>query len=372
LRSQSSPSILVFPYYTDNPYTDLLYSSTRASGYNILDTLRFDEFERDAARLGVGDVIHIQWTAPVWRGSRDERDAWLRLDRFQRLILRAQSCRVPLIWTVHNVLDHEARFVEPALALARFLARNAAAIHVMNAGTAQAAAHLYRLPESKVVVIPHSSYTGVYPTTITRQQARDHFAIGSDETALLFFGQMRPYKGLDTLFEAASELASNGRRLTLMLAGATHPDDLPLIERSVPRNLRVIRKHMHVDDNETASWFAAADVTVLPYRNVLNSGTALLSATFGVPVLLPDLPHLRAEFGEQSWVHLFTQELGGLRRTLEQFTPRQVEIEDALQFAASIPPRRMSDAFRTLVEMTRSASLQRASAGASAAKPILR
>ena len=58
-------------------------------------------------------------------------------------------------------------------------------------------------------------------------------------------------------------------------------------------------------DAEISRWYLAADVAVLPYRAVLNSGSIHLAATFRVPVIIPDEPHLREQFGREPWVAFF-------------------------------------------------------------------
>ncbi len=147
--------------------------------------------------------------------------------------------------------------------------------------------------------------------------------------------------------------------MVLMLAGRVNAVDVAAIESGLPRNVRVIRSEGQVLDDDVQRWFGAADVTVLPYRQVLNSGTTLLSATFGVPVLLPDLPHLHTEFAGQPWVHFFpAAQVDGVELSLADFVNSPTEREAALRFAREHTPRQMGESFLGILERARRETLE--------------
>jgi beta-1,4-mannosyltransferase len=328
----SSPRVGVFPYYTDNPYTDLLYLSVRAVGYTVVPFARYEAFLRGIVSFGPGDVIHVQWTSQIALG-RDRREAEGRVKRFRHVVSAARRRGVALIWTIHNRLPHDAKFVDLEVEIAKFLVASASAIHILSPATVDAVRDLYPLPEHKTVVIAHPSYLGVYPTSHSRAEARRSFGLPETATVLLFFGQHRAYKGLERLVAATSRLASSRPDLVLLVAGA----------------------RARVETDDVQRWFAATDVTVLPYVDVLNSGTTMLSATFGKPVFLPDKPHLREQYGHEPWVHLFSvDERGeGLERAIGAFRPRELESVAAQHFVEAASPQLTADQFRDLVERIR-------------------
>lgn len=350
---------MVFPYYVDNPYTDLLYRSVRATGYNILAPTKLDQFDRALVDVGAGDVIHVQWTSPIAHVGRDDADSWRRVAWFQRIVTAAQNRGAALIWTVHNIVPHDTAYLEQETALSRFLVERADAVHVMNPATATAVADLYEIPANKTVVIPHCSYLGVYPQSLSRAEARRDLGLSDTDTVVLFLGQMRPYKGLDVLLPALSRIGESRDDLVLLLAGKTIPADADQIERMIPRNIRVIRHHSHVDDIELQAWLGAADVMALPYRKALNSGSAMLAATFGLPIILADLPHLRAQFDGEPWVHFFATDADGshLETALAEVRPLVHADADALRYARSLTPAGMAAAFQHHLERVRMSAL---------------
>lgn len=298
-------SLAVFPAYRDNPYLNLMLLAPRARGWNVLESLRLEQLEGHLGHLGAGEVFHMHWTAPiVQRADDDLATARTRLDRFRTAVDAARSRGARLVWTIHNVLPHDARHLELELELNRYLAATADAVHVMNRATAAAVSEYYTLDPAKVVHIPHPSYQGVYPASQSRDEARDALGLGPDDRTVLAFGQLRPYKGVDFLVEAVRSLPA-AERPVLLLAGRTSDEDRATIDALLGDDLRAVREHDHVADVEVQRWFRAADVAVFPYRRVLNSGALHLAASFEVPSVLPDEPHLRAEFGLEGWVRWF-------------------------------------------------------------------
>ncbi|WJX99740.1 glycosyltransferase [Curtobacterium sp. 458] len=298
-------SLVVFPAYRDNPYLNLMLLAPRAAGWNVVETLRLEQLEGHLGHLGAGDVFHMHWTSPiVQRADDDHEAARARLDRFRAAVDAARSRGARLVWTIHNVLPHDARHLDLELELDRYLAATADVVHVMNSDTPAAVSEYYQLDPSRVVRIPHPSYQGVYPATSSRDDARDALGLAPDDRAVLAFGQMRPYKGLDLLIEAVRTLAP-AERPVLLLAGRTSDEDRATIDTMLGDDLRAVREHDHVEDVDVQRWFRAADLAVFPYRRVLNSGALHLAASFEVPAVLPDEPHLRAEFGGEGWVRWF-------------------------------------------------------------------
>lgn len=298
-------SLVVFPAYRDNPYLNLMLLAPRAAGWNVVETLRLEQLEAHLGHLGAGDVFHMHWTAPiVQRADDDHEAARSRLDRFRNVVDAARSRGARLVWTIHNVLPHDARHLDLELELSHYLADAADVVHVMNRDTVAAVSEHYAIDPARVVRIPHPSYQGVYPASVSRSEARAALGLGESERTVLAFGQMRPYKGLDLLIGAVRTLAP-AERPVLLLAGRTSDEDRSTIDTLLGDDVRAVREHDHVEDVDVQRWFRAADLAVFPYRRVLNSGALHLAASFEVPAVLPDEPHLRAEFGDEGWVRWF-------------------------------------------------------------------
>lgn len=299
------PTLLAFPAWRDNPYLNLLYLAPRGAGWDVQGTTAYEELVKRVRGLGRGDVLHVHWTQPICQTAPDEVTARERLETFAATVQAARASGVRLVWTVHNTLPHETAYRDLEIELAERLGELADVVVQINSHTVEAVAGEYALPVDKVVTLPHASYTGIYPTSITRAEARAQLGVPQLSPTIAFVGQIRPYKGITTLLGAAGVLGTQVEDLTLLLAGKTRDEVLPEIDRNLPRDVRTIRHHDFLTDAEMSVWFSAADVMVFPYARVLNSGSLLLAATLGRPCVLPREPHLVAEFGDETWVSFY-------------------------------------------------------------------
>ncbi|GHG56133.1 peptidase M14 [Flavimobilis marinus] len=351
-RLSAVSRVLAYPAWQDNPYLNMLYLGLRSRGVPVSFVSGFERLLREISATKRGDILHVHWTQQICQGASDEDTAWLNLARFKDHVNGAVGRGVVVVWTIHNLIPHETRFREPELDLSRYLVGVATRLHVMSEETATVFRAVAELPHEKTVIVPHSSYFGIYEQTMTREAARASFGLSPNQKSVLFFGQMRSYKGLDLLIEACAQLHARSADVALLMAGKARPEELSAIDDMFKRPFPNIRRHGFIDHPEVPTWFAAADVVVVPYKDFLNSGTMFLAATFGVPVLLPGLPHVREQFSGQSWVLFFDPEGGAseVAAAIDAFEDPDGEIaRDALNFARSYRPSDMSEDFAALI-----------------------
>jgi len=298
--------VLVFPAWRDNPYLTMLSLAARARQYRFLSATTFSSLIAQGDRLGSGDVLHIHWTSPIIQQAGSREEAATRLEHLRRALKAWHARGVRLVWTIHNRLPHEMVYRDKEIQLYRLLAASADRIHVMAPETASLVADVCELPAERVIVIAHPSYAGIYDGTIDRAHARRSFGLSREDHSVLFLGQIRPYKGVEALVEAVQRVRRpDGHEPVLLLAGAPKDGAEETIHELVPASLRAHTHFEFVADADIARWFLAADVAVFPYRAILNSGSVHLAATFRVPTILPDEPHLRQQFADEPWIGFF-------------------------------------------------------------------
>ncbi|SDR81808.1 Glycosyl transferases group 1 [Agrococcus carbonis] len=295
--------VYAYPNWMSNPYVTMLQTAARARGD------RFDGTVDPRAligelRSGHAGVVHVQWTSPITEKARDDQHAGEIVDDVLEALDHARAAGRPILWTVHNVLPHDTRFREAAIRLHQGIADRAHLIHVLGSTTQEAIGDLYELPVEKLRVLPHSSYAGIYGARVEQSDARAAIGSAPGTTQALFFGQMRPYKGLEHLFGAAIDLQDE-HPVELLLAGNPTPELRAQIDELDETEVAITSALRFIEDDEVADWFSAADVAVLPYRHILNSGSMHLAATYGLPVILPDEHTITADYGDQAWIRFF-------------------------------------------------------------------
>jgi|SRR5579872_1776816 len=159
---------------------------------------------------------------------------------------------------------------------------------------------LAALTADRITVIPYGINNAVPNTSLTTEQARQRLEIRKGQKVLLFYGHIAPYKGLDYLIAAFRHVAARDERHRLIIAGA--PKNCPkyweLIEQGLREDVeagRVVLHNRFIPDEETEVYFKAADVCVLPYRHIFQSGVLFMGHSFGLPVLAADVGSLRED-----------------------------------------------------------------------------
>jgi glycosyltransferase involved in cell wall biosynthesis len=127
--------------------------------------------------------------------------------------------------------------------------------------------------------------------------------VSGGDRVLLFFGNIAPYKGLEYLVSAFTEILERDGRYRLIIVGKPKgPEDYwTQIQQSIERNGirgRIIEKIEYVPDEQTELYFKAADVLVLPYTYVFQSGVLFLGYSFGLPAIAADVGTLKEDIIE--------------------------------------------------------------------------
>jgi beta-1,4-mannosyltransferase len=292
-----------------NPYNALLYGVLEQVGVQVLEwTGNLTDLERV-------DVLHLHWPeSPL--NLPDPSGINLVLEAIR--LVRAQNMRV--VWTAHNLRAHAG--MHPKLEREFWTVFCASLDGVIALSEHSRAALLERhssLERVPIIVIPHGHYRDAYPNTISRDRAKALLNLPLEIPVLAFVGQLRAYKGIPELLAAFGHLEGEAR---LLIAGKPiPPEDAPHLETLAARDPRVHLELGFVPDDRLQVFLNAADLIVLPYRQILNSGSALLALSFNRPVLAPaigGLPELAQKIGGD-WLQLFSGDLeaSDLRNALE-------------------------------------------------------
>jgi D-inositol-3-phosphate glycosyltransferase len=183
----------------------------------------------------------------------------------------------------------------------------------------------FGVAEEKVSVIPFGINNTVPNTTLSAADAKRQLGINKDEKTLLFFGNIAPYKGLEYLVAALIELSKKCSTYRLIIAGSVkncqgywHTVEQSMILSGVDE--RIIRKIEYVPDEDTEIYFKAADVLILPYTHVFQSGVLFLAYSFGLPSIAADVGSLREEIIEGETGYVFEpRDSVDLARKIEEY-----------------------------------------------------
>jgi D-inositol-3-phosphate glycosyltransferase len=163
----------------------------------------------------------------------------------------------------------------------------------------------FGVAETAVTVIRHPVNNAFPDTELTPADAKRNLRLRDDEKAILFFGRIRPYKGIEYLLDAFRLLlADEQANYRLIVAGEPKKgseDYLHEIKQTVERDFepeQVILKIQFIPDEEMELYLKGGDVLVLPYKEIFQSGVLFLAYSFGLPVVATDVGSFREEIVE--------------------------------------------------------------------------
>lgn len=253
------------PRATSNPYIHMLDEALR--GTPGLEHLNFD---RRSALLGRYRVFHFHWPEVALGGSTSFRRVMRRV-YFQLLLWRFRITRTTIVRTVHNIelptgiSPWERRMLE----------------------------HLERVTDLRIAINPQTkSADGEDQVSILHGHYIGWFAAEPRAAAtpglVSFVGLIRKYKGVEDLIRAFELTAEQAPELALLIAGSPSTSELESgIKDLAETDPRIELEFGYLSEAAYAHAITRAELVVLPYRFMHNSGSVLAALSLMRPVLVP-------------------------------------------------------------------------------------
>lgn len=275
-----------------NPYNELLYRAVSTAGPVVRE-------HRYSMPPWACDILHLHWPEfDVIPRSMRPLDVLKKLPVWAWLMF-ARAVGVKIVWTAHNTFGHDLKASRFNLFLwNRFLSMLDGVIFLSEESRAAIVSAYPGMDRLPYALIRHGHYgpwiEGVRaaaepPATEVAQV----LARLEGSFVVLNFGQMRRYKNVDVLMRRFSALDDADVRL--LVAGGVGDADYQLeLEALAATDPRIVLLPRHMDDASLAACLKRADLVVLPYRKILNSGSALMALSAGKHVVAPAIGSMRA------------------------------------------------------------------------------
>jgi beta-1,4-mannosyltransferase len=279
---------------TSNRFTYLFSQAVQNAGWGVR------EFSWSKSGVFAPEIILIHWPDELFtaKGVVDGAKALIKIILFQTA---RQMFGVRLVWLVHETHPHDVG--RPSKWSTRaFLNMLDGAIYLSHASKVAAEADLPELKRIPALVTRHGHYRFDMerPPQPRRQLGRP--------LNLIYFGQVRPYKNLDGLIQAARGFSPDQVRLKIM-GWSKDPEFTRMLANlaSTAPAVTLDIRDTFVPQQDIETALDESDGAVLPYRNILNSGAALFALSRNRPILAPrlgTLPELQDEIGAD-WAELY-------------------------------------------------------------------
>lgn len=200
-----------------------------------------------------------------------------------RLIKRNRHSKI--IGLIDNIIPHEKRIGDRPLA--QYFASACDAFVVMSRAVEE---EMKAFSDRPRVYIPHPIYDN-YGEKVSRNSALSYLKLKNETRYVLFFGFIRPYKGLDLLLEAFNTEGVKNLNIKLIVAGEFYGDETFYRNLIVSYNIdnQVIIKSDFIPSDEVKYYFGAADLVVQPYRTATQSGISQIAYHFEKPMIVTNV-----------------------------------------------------------------------------------
>ena len=236
------------------------------------------------------EIFHIQWENSI---SLFDRTV---------LILYYKIFGKKLIHTAHNIYkderDGRATYFSRISLKIMYHLMDCIIVHTQK--MKEELCSLFHVSPDKVVVIPHGINNRIPQRGLSQKEARGKLGIELTARAILFFGQIDEYKGVEKLIDAASLVVKDNPAVMLMIAGkpkrqSQYAAHLKSQAANILPDSKVLFRLQFIPVDEVETYFAAADCLVLPYKKIYQSGVIFLAYRFGLPVIATDVGSFRKD-----------------------------------------------------------------------------
>lgn len=326
MKPKNDITAVFMNYNTENPYDRLLRDALNEENIRVIKGEKKLMFPltRTTLRNPEADILHLDWLYKYY--MTDDYTGYKWLDTLITLSLSllfildsliVSQLQIKIVRTVHNKYHHDRkyRYIEKIVNEAFFFITDIITVKCDRASEIITA--LYRTAKSeKIYVVPDGSYISAYENTLSKEEAREELSISDGKFIYLFLGQIRDYKGIPNLIEDYGKISCENTELWIV----GQPADKNLeqeINDLANQDGTVHTVLEYIDEDRIQVYMNMADIFVLPYKDILNSGSVHLGLSFSLPIVAPDLGCIPASLPEENEFIYNRNEKDALKRELK-------------------------------------------------------
>ena len=164
---------------------------------------------------------------------------------------------------------------------------------------------------SCIYIVPHGNYTPFINIQDDKEKSRKQLGIPIDKKVLLFFGMIKKVKGLEVLLKSLKDVIKENPDILLVIAGKPWENDFRIYQKIIEENNLSDYCLLHtkfIPHEDVEHYYCAADLVVLPYKKIYQSGVLVMTLSYGKPALVSDLSPLKEVVTDMETAFLFETE----------------------------------------------------------------
>lgn len=288
--------VLIVPDQGDHIYIKFLKKNLEKNGVDVygirFSLLSIPSFMLNSKEI---DILHIHWQSPYIIG----RNLFCTILKsiifiFELLFLKLFGLKI--VWTVHNLVNHEKIYWKTERFFARFLYMLSDKIIVHLFSQKKELLSFYSLRKDKIEVINQGNYIEI-SSNFNLENSREKLGIDKSKLIFLFFGQLREYKGVEFILESFKRVRREDA--LLYLVGKPYSNDyLKRIKKMIFDNNRVVLVPEYLNDYELYTYISSANCVLLTYKEIFNSAALIMAMSFKKSVIISDNENFKELVGD--------------------------------------------------------------------------
>lgn len=275
--------ILAFPKdrFSQNPHISNFYKQVEKSAdFTVKDLTSVNAF------IEKFDVFHLHW--PEFFIVKSPVKCLFRLSFFAILIVFLKIRKTKIVWTVHNLHPHNNIYPHIYIFVLRFLSNFLSGVTYFSTHSKSLVHDEFPFIASiPSYIIPHALYDyDNAPSTKKNSALKQALAFKEDVNIALFFGRIDHYKDIETLITEFKQLPAQDYQLAIV-GPCSDGNLLSHLTAMSSDSKNIVILQSFFPEEDLASLFSLVHLTILPFKKILNSGSVMLSLSFGKPVLVP-------------------------------------------------------------------------------------
>tara|TARA_B100000700_G_C14999453_1_gene835564 strand:- start:1008 stop:1814 length:807 start_codon:yes stop_codon:yes gene_type:complete len=214
-----------------------------------------------------------------------------------------------VVYTIHDVISFEDEKSEKIIS--NLIYNNADKILTHNSFSKDILIKIHNKISTEIDIVPHGNYLPFLSIKKDKIKSRDRLGIPKEKTILLFFGIIKKVKGLEVLLNSLNDVISANKDVILVIAGRVWKNDFKIYQKIIDdKNLSdyCIIHNKFIPHEDVDYYYSSADLVVLPYKRIYQSGVLLMSMSYEKAVLVSDLPPLKEVIQDMKTGFVFESE----------------------------------------------------------------
>ncbi len=237
------------------------------------------------------DVVYFDWIQSFIIGKNLPITLLKCLTFSLEILYLTKIKRIPVLHTLHNLRNHAKRQVGMERWMYRFFLKRCSRVRIYSETTRVKARRLFGIDTSRFMVIQDIPFHYYYRNTSTVAESRQFLKLDESAFVYLFLGMVKPYKGLEDLVAAFKQVKDTELRL-IIVGMSDSPAYAQTIQELVKEDRHIKYHNQFVADEQVQYYLNAADVMVLPFRNIEHSSSIDLALSFRKPIITRRTPFL--------------------------------------------------------------------------------